>query len=148
VFVHDVQGTHRDEYLYSTDPSMDPAQIVSLFTGRWPIETTFQEMRAQLGFETPRQRTEKSVTRMGPCLLGLFSVICLIYAEHLRRHKPRPACTAWYVKSEPTFADAMAAVRRLFWQETVLRQEPHHDAFEKVPRSLRNLLLDTLSRAA
>jgi hypothetical protein len=72
----------------------------------------------------------------------------LLYAEHLRRHQPRPACTAWYVKGEPTFADAMAAVRRLFWQETVFGQEPHHNAFEKVPRGLRNLLLDALSRAA
>jgi len=147
VFTHDLQGTHRDEYFYATDPTLDPTQIISWYTGRWPIETTFQEMRAHLGFETTRQRTQNSVTRTGPCLLGLFSVITLIYAEHLRRHSPRPACTAWYVKTEPTFADAIATVRRLFWEKTVFQRSWHKDAFEKVPRGLRLLLLECLSRA-
>jgi len=60
VHVHDIQGTHRDDYIYSTDLSLAPAQIVSWFTARWPIETTFQEVRAHLGFETPRQRVANS----------------------------------------------------------------------------------------
>ena len=54
VFVHDIQGTHRDEYFYCTDPTLDPAQIVSLYTARWSIEVTFQEIRAHLGFTTVR----------------------------------------------------------------------------------------------
>lgn len=43
VFVHDIQGTHRDKYLYRADPTLRPRQIVSLFTGRWSIEFTFQK---------------------------------------------------------------------------------------------------------
>ena len=148
VYTHDIQGTHRDDYLYTTEPTLDPAQIVTWFTGRWPIETTFQEVRAQLGLETTRQRTEKSVLRTGPCLLGLFSVIALIYAAHRQDHSPRPASTDWYAKSEPTFADAVATVRRLFWQKTIFQQTGHDAAFEKIPSRLRNLLLDCLSRAA
>ena len=148
VYTHDVQGTHRDDYFYSTDPTLDPARIVSWFTGRWPIETTFQEIRAQLGFETTRQRTEKSVLRTGPCLLGLFSLICLIFAEYRKDHSPRLACTDWYVKTQPTFGDAIATVRRLFWQKTIFGQPVHHNAFQKIPAKLRNLLLDCLSRAA
>jgi hypothetical protein len=148
VFSHDIQGTHRDEYFYSTDPTLDPATIISWFTARWPIETTFQELRAHLGLETTRQRTEKSVTRTGPCLFGLFSVVCLIYAEHRKTRSPRPACTDWYVKSEPTFADAITTVRRLFWKKTVFQQASHKDAFAKVPARLRNWLLDSLTRAA
>jgi len=148
VYTHDVQGTHRDDYFYTTDPTLDPAQIVSWFTGRWPIETTFQEMRAQLGFETPRQRTEKSVLRTGPCLLGLFSVIALIFAEHRKDHSPRVAQADWYVKAEPTFSDAIATVRRLFWQKTIFQQASHKDAFEKIPARLRALLLDCICRAA
>ena len=148
VFSHDVQGTHRDEYFYSIDPTLEPAPIISWFTARWPIETTFQEMRAHGGLETTRQRTEKSVTRTGPSLFGLFSLVCLIYAEHRKTRSPRPACTDWYVKSEPTFADAIATVRRLFWEKTVFQQSSHKDAFAKVPARLRNLLLDSLTRAA
>ena len=147
VHVHDLEGTHRDDWVYSTDPTLSPAQIVSFFTGRWPIETTFQEMRAHLGFETTRQRTEKSVLRAGPCLLGLFSVVCLIYAEHVKRAKVSPRQTPWYAKTEPTFSDALATVRRLFWEQTVFQQSRVHGGFQKLPPTLRNTLLDIVSRA-
>ena len=43
-----------------------PPSIVSWFTARWPIETTFQEVREHLGFETPRQHVARSVLRTGP----------------------------------------------------------------------------------
>ena len=125
-----------------------PEQIISYFTARWPIETTFQEVRAHLGFETTRQRVAKSVLRTAPCLLGLFSVICLIFADHAWRHGVRPAATAWYAKKEVTFSDAIATVRRLFWSQTVFEKPSDHDAFAKLPRRLRVLLLDQLARAA
>src|SRR5262249_35676673 len=48
VYVHDLSGTHRDDYLYSTDPSLTPEQIIEEYTGRWNIETMFEEMRAYL----------------------------------------------------------------------------------------------------
>ena len=148
VFVHDLDGTHRDEYFYTTQTTLRSEQIITYFTARWPIETTFQEMRRHLGFETPRERVAKSVLRTGPCLLGLFSVICLIFAAHARRHRIRLRVTAWYAKTEPTFSDAITTVRRLFWTETIFERSSHKDAFQKIPGRLRNLLLDHLSRAA
>jgi hypothetical protein len=148
VFVHDLQGTHRDEYFYTTDTSLRPEQIISWFTARWPIETTFQEVRAHLGFETTRQRVANSVLRTGPCLLGLFSLVSLVFAEHVRRHRVHPMATEWYEKSELTFSDAIATVRRLFWEHSVFEKPADHDAFEKLPARLRCLLLDQLSRAA
>ncbi|HUU91062.1 MAG TPA: transposase [Phycisphaerae bacterium] len=148
VFVHDLQGTHRDEYFYTTDPTLSPEQVISFFTARWPIETTFQEVRAHLGFETTRQRVARSVLRTAPCLLGMYSLICLIFAEHVGRHRVRPAATSWYRKQELTFADAMVTVRRLLWEHSVFEKPPDHDAFDKLPARLRHLLLDQLSRAA
>lgn len=148
VFVHDRDGTHRDEYFFTTDPSLQAAQIVSLYTLRWGIETTFQEMRTHLGFETPRQRTARSVLRTAPCLLGLFSIICLIYAQHARGHRVRPQASPWYAKGDVTFSDAVTTVRRLFWQETVFETSLNHETFSKLPPPMRRFLLDTLSRAA
>lgn len=146
VFVHDVQGTHRDEYFYSTDPTMPPQQIVSLFTGRWSIEVTFQEVRAHLGFNTPRNWSKQSVLRTAPCLLGLFSVVSLIFTHHTRSHAVKPLLSPWYRKAELTFSDAIACVRRLCWSE-VLRESPQHAGVIKLPRRLRSTLLDQLSRA-
>lgn len=148
VFVHDVQGTHRDEYFYTTDASLSLEQIVSWFTARWSIETTFQEMRAHLGFETTRQHVARSVLRTAPCLLGLFSIICLIFAEHTRTHSVNVRYTEWYSKAEPTFSDAIATVRRLFWQRTIFAKASEHNGFKKLPPKLKTLLLDYLCQAA
>jgi hypothetical protein len=147
VFVHDLQGTHRDEYFFSTDPAIPPEQIVSLYTGRWSIEVTFQEARAHLGFATPRNWSKKSVLRTAPCLLGLYSVISLIFHRHLRGRKPQPVSLAWYSKKEVTFSDALTCVRRLCWQE-VFESPPKHGVVKNLSGQLKALLLDQLSRAA
>jgi hypothetical protein len=52
VFVRDETGTHRDDSFFSTATAMTPRALVATFTGRWSLETTFQEMRAYLGLET------------------------------------------------------------------------------------------------
>jgi len=148
MFVHDLSSTHRDDYLYSTDLQLSPAQIVSWFTARWPIETTFQELRAHLGFETPRQRVRNSVLRMAPCLMGLFSMICLFYAEHARQHPPRLKALPWYSKSEPTFSDAIAAVRQQLWAELLFGKTCESDPLQKLPPRTRKMLLHYLVRAA
>jgi hypothetical protein len=147
VFVHDVQGTHRDEYFYTTDPTLRPDRIVGLFTGRWSIEVTFQEVRTHLGFSTPRNWSAKSVLRTAPCLFGLFSVVSLIFARHVRERRVKLAHAPWYLKQQATFSDALTAVRRLCW-ETVLKRSPNHAGLTKLPGRLRLTLLDYLSRAA
>jgi hypothetical protein len=148
VFVRDRQGSHRDEYFFTTDADLTPAQIVSWYTQRWSIETTYQEVRAHLGFETTRQRVAAAVLRTGPCLLGLFSLISLIYAGHLREHPPKLRALDWYAKEEPTFTDALAAVRRLFWEETIFQSSGDHTAFAKLPADLKETLLQCLCPAA
>ena len=147
VFVHDLTGTHRDEYFYSTDPALAPETIVGLFTGRWSIEVTFQEVRAHLGFTTVRNWSRQSVLRTAPCLLGLFSLVSLIFARASQSRSPKVASAPWYPKTEPTFSDAMRAVRRLCWQE-VLRRPGKHTGVTKLPSRLRLTLLDHLSQAA
>jgi hypothetical protein len=147
VFVHDIQGTHRDEYFYCTDPTLSADQIVSLFTGRWSIEVTFQEAHAHLGFNTPRNWSKTSVLRTAPCLPGLFSVVSLIFADQARDRTIKPLCAPWYAKEELTFSDAISCVRRLCWSE-VLKQSPKHAGVLKLSRRLRLTLLDQLSRAA
>lgn len=147
VFVHDIQGTHRDEYFYSTDPTLDAAEIVSLYTGRWNIEVTFEEVRAHLGFATPRNWSARSVLRTAPCLLGLFSLVSLIFARHTRDKGVKLPCSPWYAKTEAAFSDAISTVRRLCWAE-VLKGSLEHGGVTKLPSRLRLTLLDHLSRAA
>jgi hypothetical protein len=148
VFVHDLEGTHDDRYFYCTDPSLSPSRIIALYTGRWSIEVTFQEVRAHLGLATPRNWSRQSVLRTAPCLLGLFSLVCLIYHRHTRGKTPPRLALPWYAKAEPTFSDAIAAVRRLLWRETILKGACRHGGVEKLSPRIRDHLLDQLSRAA
>lgn len=150
VFVRDDTGTRRDEYFFCTQPALFSAgRIVSLYTQRWTIEVTFQEIRAHLGFETPRQRIENSVLRMTPCLLGLFSVVSLIYHARGKQipHEPEFPCRPGYEKREPTFADALSEVRRLFWTQTYFQQPRFAKAFQKIPPRMKTTLLGFLCQA-
>jgi hypothetical protein len=80
VFVRDQTGTHRDEYFFSTDLALTPAAVIGHYTGRWNIETTFEELRAHLGLGTTRGWCRNTVLRAAPCLFGLYSVVALLFA--------------------------------------------------------------------
>lgn len=148
VFVRDETGTRRDEYYFCTQPKLfTPAEIVSFYTQRWTIEVTFQEVRAHLGFETPRQRVANSVQRMAPLLLGLFSLVSVMYHRHLTDHESVVNSRPWYEKSEPTFSDALETIRRELWTQTIFAQGHFSKALAKTPRKLRNTLLDFLCQA-
>jgi DDE superfamily endonuclease len=71
VYVHDVTGPHRDEYLFTTALQMPPKQIVECYTHRWSIETLFQECREYLKLESPTCYGPQTVLRFTPCLFGL-----------------------------------------------------------------------------
>jgi DDE superfamily endonuclease len=151
VYVHDLDGTHEDRYFYSTDPEMSATTIIGLYTARWSIEVTFQEVRQHLGFASPRNRRKESVLRMAPCLMGMYSVVSLLFHQRTcdkRRTDLKPRTYPWYAKSEITFSDAIAAVRRQFWAETVFSEALPHGDLNKLPPKLRETLLDHLSLAA
>jgi len=79
-------------------------------------------LRTLRGVVPGHTRTYPRVFSRVPCLLGLFRVVCLIFAEHAQHHPIPLRPTPWYVKAEPTFSDVMATVRRLFRQETLFQQ--------------------------
>jgi hypothetical protein len=145
VFVHDRDGTHRDQYFYCTDPEISPQEIVTLYTSRWSIEVTFQEVREHLGFETTKQHSSKSVLRTGPCLLSCYSIVALIYAKIAEHGKPLIHSTPTYTKTEATFSDALYVLRRRLWDETILKQAIPEAVVSKIPAQFRDFVLDHLS---
>jgi len=147
VYVHDVTGTHRDEYFYSTDVELTPQEIIEAYTGRWNIETTFEEARAYLGLESTRGWCERTVGRAEPCLLGLYSVVALMYWL-LPPADQDQGVVEWEGKETVTFSDAISAVRRWLWTHWVFPQAGHAQTFAKLPQAFRQLLLDALAPAA
>ena len=147
VFVHDLDGTHRDEYFFTTDPDLEPEALISSYTARWNIETTFQEMRAYLGLETTRGWCAQTVLRAAPCLFGLYTVVALLY-EQLPAGAPSGGGVDWVGKEAVTFSDAITAVRRWLWADWVLEQGDHAPAFAKLAEPLREVLRYALAPAA
>jgi hypothetical protein len=132
----------------STDPTVPPAQIAAWFVARWPLEVTFQEVRAHLGVETQRQWSDLAILRTTPALLGLFSLVAL-FAQARLDGQPLPVRqAAWYAKSAPTFSDTLAFIRQQFWPVTVFSTSPTSDDVIKIPRALFDRLTDTLAFAA
>jgi hypothetical protein len=147
VWVRDLTGTHRDEYFFTTDPSWTAAQVIETYTGRWNIETTFQEMRAYLGLETTRGWTEKTVLRVAPCLFGLYTVVAVLYVQMPARVR-KQGLIAWPGKQDVTFSDAITAVRRWLWVQWVFAIPGHNAAFSKLGHPFREMLLAGLAPAA
>jgi hypothetical protein len=153
VYTRDPQ-TDREDWFICTDVGMAPAAVVEHFAQRWSIEVTFEEARAHLGLETPRQRCKRSVLRTTPCLLGLFSVVSLIFtrlwhAEPARDRRRRTLHqTPCYRKAEPTFADALYAVRRLMWDRCLLKHVLGPRRIATLPPRLKRTLLTYLAEAA
>lgn len=146
VFVRDRDGTHRDEYFYSTDPALGVGRIVEAYTGRWNIETTFQEARSELHVQTTRGRSKPTVLRAVPCLFGLYSVVAMLYA--LLPQDRRVGGVAWPGKSTVTFSDALSAVRRWIWAEGVFAHVPEGPSIQKLPPPIREILYAALAPAA
>jgi hypothetical protein len=144
--------TGNEDYFYCTDLQMPVEQIIQYFIGRWPIEVTYQEVRAHLGLQHTRHWCQKSVLRVAPCQFGLFTVVCLLYAwlceQKQQSASPRLHETPCYHKDHVTFADALHAVRREIWQATLLRHWPQGQCLTTLPPDLREMLLDQLSAAA
>lgn len=147
VYVHDLTGTHRDEYFFTTDVSMSVQEVIETYVARWNEETTFQEMRSYLGLETTRGWKERTVLRAAPCLFGLYTVVACLYSQLPRRYA-RVRAVDWAGKQDVTFSDAITAVRRWLWLEWVFAIPGYKPAFEKLSRPFRSLLLHALAPAA
>jgi len=115
VLTRDPEGKREPKAYFSTDQAQGAVEIVEDFVKRWPIEVTFEECRAHLGVETQRQWSDLAIERSTPCLFGLYSVVVLLgHALHPDGAIPvQPA--AWYPKTQATFSDVLATVRRHCW---------------------------------
>src|SRR3954471_2841566 len=98
--------------------------------------------------------------RTTPALLGLFSLIT-VWADAMTRDAAtahamardaatalRPNVTAWYSKSEPTFSDAIAAVRRVLWAPPNFSMSPQPGETITIAARLLSRVFQTLCLTA
>lgn len=147
VLVRDPLGKFKTQALLCTNSKYHAQQVLEWFVRRWQMEVTFEEARRHLGMETQRQWSALAIARTTPLILGLFSIITLL-AHHLQANFTwTTRQKSWYVKSLPTFSDALALVRRFLWASTFSMSSKSADII-KVPRPLFNRLRDLAIYAA
>ena len=149
VLIRDPQEEFDTQALLCTDLDADPEQIICWFVLRWQMETTFQEVRQRLGFETQRHWSQRAIQRTAPALLGLFSVVALLAHRYMANSEGIVRRAAWYDKRHPTFSDALAVVRRELWaQEATFCGSTAESDAVKVPREFMERLTDAVCYAA
>ncbi|HEV3399318.1 MAG TPA: transposase [Actinomycetes bacterium] len=148
VLIRDPHGRFDPQALLCTDSAAEPAQILAWFVWRWQLEVTFEEARRHLGLETQRQWSEVAIRRTTPALLGLFSLVTLLAQPRLSTSAPAIRQAAWYRKPRPTFADALAVVRRDLWWHQVSHASAQGSDSVKLPRRVVDHLTETLRYAA
>ena len=147
VLIRDPQGKFAPQALLCTDLAVAPEQILSWFVQRWQLETTFQEVRTHLGVERQRQWNDRAIERTTPALPGLFSLVTLCAPRLARRGEWSIRQAAWYHKTVPAFADALAAVRRTVWHHFISSTSPEKGTAQKATEAWLACLTETLCYA-
>ena len=148
VLIRDPQKVFRPQALLSTKLDHTPEQMLPWFVRRWTMEVTFEEARAHLGMETQRQWNARAIARTTPALLSLYSIITLTAQQLIDKGATCMRSTAWYSKTRPTFADAMALVRRQLWDHLHFSMSHQETDLIQIPRELFERFIDAMCYAA
>jgi len=148
LLVRDPAGIFNPQAFLCTDQEAGLEDILSWFVRRWTVEVTFAEVRHHLGVETQRQWSDRAIARTTPVLLGLYALMA-VWADDLHRSQALVVRSAsWYRKTELTFSDALAAVRRQIWADAALTTCPCDGETSKTPTEIYNRLADLACYAA
>jgi hypothetical protein len=148
VLIRDPQQQFRTQARLCTDLGIAPAQVVQWFVLRWQLETTYAEVRAHLGVESQRQWNDLAIARTTPCLWALFSLVTLLASDLHQRGQLSLRSSAWYSKTQLTFADTIAAVRQQLWSCSFFKWSAKTQDQIKIPRLFLQHLTEALCYAA
>ena len=107
-------------------------------------QTTFEESRAHLGFETQRQWSDVAIERTTPCLLSLYSLVTLLAHDLYLDGRLMVRKSAWYAKEQATFSDALAAVRQHLWEVEYFSTSTPDTEWVEIPRVYLQRLMQSV----
>ena len=119
VISRDPNGKEKDDFFFTTDLTMEPAEVLVCYNDRWAIEDTFKNTKQLLGGQQPQTYKGKGPERAVGMSLWLYSTVWLWYLKQKSR-KRYFIVQPWYrQKLAPSFADALSCLRRELWQERI-----------------------------
>jgi Tfp pilus assembly protein PilX len=94
--------------------------------------------------ETQRQWSTLAIARTTPALFGLFSLVTVLALAVARQRELLTRPTARYAKAQPTFSDALAAVRNELWRLPAFHASRSNRRIAKPPAPMFNRFADVL----
>ena len=120
VIVRDPAGREKDDFFFGPAAAVPDAEIAQRACDRWGVEECIQEAKQQLGFENTRGWCSRTVHRQAPVAMALVTLVKAWYARWAATVPAlAPESTPWYAKTRPSFADMLAALRRVLWQHRI-----------------------------
>ena len=119
VISRDPDGKEKDDFFFTTDVTMNPAEVIGCYGDRWAIEDTFKNTKQLLGGQHPQTFKAKGPERAAGLSLWLYSMVWLWYL--LQKNNQRYFMVQpWNpLKCRPSFADAISCLRRELWRERI-----------------------------
>jgi hypothetical protein len=140
VAIEALRGGRGQEVFYSTCHEATAEEVIGWYAMRWSVEVTFHDSKQYLGFEEPQGWTRKAVQRTAPVGMLLYSLILLWFAREGHRQW-RPLNCPWYQrKTEASFADMLATLRRLSMRQQVFSLGVTGQGSRKVAQLLENIV--------
>jgi len=106
----------RQLLLFTTDRTATAGQLITRYAARWSIEVAIETAKGPMGVGQARNRVQAAVQRTVPFgMLTMSLVYCWYtrYGHHPDDITDRRAAAPWYTtKTEPSFADMLATLRR------------------------------------
>lgn len=120
VAIEPLTGGRKPQAFYSTCHDAAAEQVIAWYARRWSIEVAFHDGKQHLGFQEPQGWSRPAVERTAPVAMLLYSLIVLWFAQEGHHHY-RPLDCPWYTfKTQPSFDDMLATLRRLTVRNKVL----------------------------
>jgi len=144
VISRDPKGKEKDDFLFCTDVTMDPATVIGDYADRWAIEDTFKNRKQVMGGQQPQTYKGQGPERAAGLSLWLYSMVWLWYLLQ-KSNKRTFMVPPWNpYKSTPSFADALRCLRRELWTERI----KHMFGISAVHDKNYEFLIEALAAAA
>ena len=167
IVTRDPKGRIEDRAYFTTEPKMGADEIARAFSRRWTQEEMHRNIKQYMGLEDPQngwwrnprgqrrdetipgpqphaQRGELAVKHTVPFILTTYALVVLWYlangspkddVERVRMRAP------WFLhKTEPSFGDMLASLRRHIWAARNISETTVHQGSGKIDEALEDLL--------
>lgn len=144
VICRDPSGKEKDDYFFTTDVNMKADDVLAAYADRWAIEDTFKHTKQHLGPHQLQTWARQGPERAAAIGFWLYSAVWLWYCKQPAA-KRTFRILPWYAsKTTPSFADALASLRRTLWDERFIMMFGDNAVHDKKYR----FLLEALAPAA